>query len=529
MPLALYCRVSSEEQKKNQTIQTQTEFLERFCELHSIPIAERYLDDGQSGTIPLELRPEGARLLQDAKARRFDAVLIYKLDRLGRDPRLILNAVNELEGLGLRIQSATEPFDTATPAGRFLLTILSGVAGLERDTLIERSTEGSNRLARAGAWLGGIVPYGYRVTGRKREARLEVSEDPLLGLDLSEADVIRLIYRLTVDEHRSCLEIAGHLNALGIPPSYAKDGRAVLRGKRQEATAAIWRPGRIRNMLINPTYRGIHRYGQRSARAREIIEREVPAIVDDVTWQRAQEVLREHFLFNRRNARRQYLLRGLIKCGLCGLTYIGCAYPVYKSDRLKSYYTCNGKHGHRGIYGLQGKPCPSKAVNAELLEGQVWRDILGFLNEPGPILDKLLRERQGDTDRTSALVAETDALERSVTRKLSERDLILDLYRRGRIDGADLDRQLDKIASEERELKARLVALRAQVQQVENAERQIASVAELLAQLRERLSNEPTWEERRAVIEALVSSIRVDTVEESGKRRAIATVGYRFT
>src|SRR6202021_3507156 len=126
-----------------------------------------------------------------AAARRgeFDQLLIYKLDRLGRDTRLILNAVAELEKLGVRVRSMTEEFDTGTATGRLMLTLLSGFASHERDVIRERSVAGTFRVAETGAWLGGIVPYGYRKVGEKRDARLVISEDQIPGLAMSEAAV----------------------------------------------------------------------------------------------------------------------------------------------------------------------------------------------------------------------------------------------------------------------------------------------------------------------------------------------------
>ena len=166
-------------------------------------------------------------------------------------------------------------------------------------------------------------PYGFRVEGKHKDARLVIAKDPLAGLGMSEADVIRLIYRLAADERQSCKAIADHLNRLGIPPSYARDGRAVERGKRGQATSGIWYPGRIRNLIVNATYKGVHQYGKRAKRPREIIERQVPAIVDPETWDRAQATLRRNRILSARSTRRQYLLRGLMRCGLCGMTYCG--------------------------------------------------------------------------------------------------------------------------------------------------------------------------------------------------------------
>lgn len=140
-------------------------------------------------------RPEGKRLLDDAKAGKVKLVLIYKLDRLGRTARIILNAVHDLEQYGVQVRSMTEPFDTSTPAGRFLLTILAGAADLDRSTTLERLWHGANRAARCGKWLGGIVPFGYEVA----DDYLAINEKPINGYHMSEADVIRLIYKLLLN------------------------------------------------------------------------------------------------------------------------------------------------------------------------------------------------------------------------------------------------------------------------------------------------------------------------------------------
>jgi site-specific DNA recombinase len=208
MAVAVYMRVSTEEQRERQTIALQRDFAERYCSLHGLTVARMYADDGLTGTVPFDRRPEASQVLRDARLKKFDQVLVYKLDRLGRDTRLILEAVAELEKQGVRVKSMTEEFDTATASGRLMLTMLSGFAAHERDVIRERSMAGTDRVAQTGAWLGGIVPYGYRKEGEKRTARLVVSEDPIPGLGLSEAEVIRTIFRIAGPEpHRSALRL----------------------------------------------------------------------------------------------------------------------------------------------------------------------------------------------------------------------------------------------------------------------------------------------------------------------------------
>src|SRR5918997_687925 len=82
--VALYLRVSSDEQRERESIRTQQEFFEQYCKLYELEVAETYADDGVSGTIPLHERPEGRRLLEDAQAKKFETLLVYRLDRLGR-------------------------------------------------------------------------------------------------------------------------------------------------------------------------------------------------------------------------------------------------------------------------------------------------------------------------------------------------------------------------------------------------------------------------------------------------------------
>ena len=140
--IAVYCRVSSDEQAERGTIDNQVTFAQQYADLHHLDIYDVYKDDGVTGTIPLQDRPEGHRLLQDAADERFGLVIFYKMDRLGRSTRVILNAVEALSQHGVGVQSMSEPFDTATPSGRFMLTMFAGVAELDRANILDRKHVG---------------------------------------------------------------------------------------------------------------------------------------------------------------------------------------------------------------------------------------------------------------------------------------------------------------------------------------------------------------------------------------------------
>ena len=111
--------------------------------------------------------------------------------------------------------------------------------------------------ARGLVGAGGVASQ----VGAKRSARIVLSEEPIPGASLSEAEVIGEVFRMTAVEKKSCWVIAARLNDLGIPCAYARDDRLVLHGKRKQRTSGLWRPGRVRDLIVSKTYMGVHEFG----------------------------------------------------------------------------------------------------------------------------------------------------------------------------------------------------------------------------------------------------------------------------
>ncbi len=523
--IAVYCRVSSEEQREKQSIQMQVSAAEHYVGMQQsggreVAISGWYLDDGISGTIQIAEREQGHRLLEDAQKGQFTRLLVWKLDRLGRHVSIILNLADEFERLGITITSITEPFDTSNSAGRLMVNILASFADFEHDTIIERSIAGTNERARAGQWLGGIVPYGYEVLGAKRDARLLVSEHQLPSVAMTEADVVRLIYRRLAEDKHSCVQIADELNSLGVPPAYVKDNRQIKRGKRKTNTAGIWRPSRIRNLVINPVYKGTHVYGRRSRKSRQTIERSVPAIVTEDLWDEAQRTLHQNLINSPRNCHRQYLLHGLIKCGHCGLTYTGCIY--HGKDR---YYRCNGKTAYRGP--TRGK-CPGKIVKAEPIEDAVWAEIEHLLLTPNEVLLKL-DELDADSGRRHAVLeAEKLTLTRTIADKDNERARVVGLYRKGIITVDDLEGQLATVKAETKAAQARLTHIEQELTNTELRKVQFTTIEDRLGEIRSILDGGLTYQVKRQIVELLVTQVKVTTVGEGTSRHIDAEVTFAF-
>src|SRR5665811_1087787 len=354
---AIYKRVSSDDQAERGTIATQADELRRRVAAEpNVTIVGEYDDDGISGTLPLEDRPAGARLLADARAGLLDEVWFYDFDRLGRDS--IENAIarRSLKRAGVRLVSLQdgEPDD-------FMFDIKSAVAANERRTFLRRTADGMSRAAREGRYCGGIVPFGFRVEGVKQNAHY-VPDRTIVWSDKTAADLVVDIYERLALKVQSCRAIARDFNSLGIPTHYARDGRGI----RGRATQGLWRAGRIRNLVVNPVYRGELQYGRRidqrgektERHGHEIISAAIEGLVFPTLWHAAQDAL----VANQRiakNTGRVYLLRGVMKCGICGLTYGGSA------GTPNNWYRCGGQLSDRGP--VVGR-CPGYSIRDDRIE-----------------------------------------------------------------------------------------------------------------------------------------------------------------
>ena len=242
--VALYARVSTEDQADRGTIQAQLTLLRNLAQAYGWHVVGEYVDDGISGTIPLGDRPDGRRLLEDARSGVFASVVAYRLDRVGRSLRALLDAHDALETAGVTVRSATEPFDTSTAIGKFLFQLLASLAELEKSTITERMTMGRDRVAKDGKWTGGPLPYGLDLD---HESRLVPSARSVDGLGLTEAEVARSIFEHLADGTTTMGE-AQRLNALGVPAHGRYSTGAQVPGP------GAWCPRRIHAIANNPVY-----------------------------------------------------------------------------------------------------------------------------------------------------------------------------------------------------------------------------------------------------------------------------------
>ena len=148
MRIALYARVST----KDQSCELQLRDLRAYCAARGFEPAREYIDVGQSGG--KESRPELNRLMEDARKRKFDAIIVWRFDRFARSTKHLLLALEEFRSLGIQFISYQENIDTSSPLGQALFTIVSAVAQLERDLIRERVTAGIRNARAKGKKFG---------------------------------------------------------------------------------------------------------------------------------------------------------------------------------------------------------------------------------------------------------------------------------------------------------------------------------------------------------------------------------------
>ncbi|MDW7673942.1 MAG: recombinase family protein [Bacillota bacterium] len=501
---AIYCRVSSEEQAERGTIDSQIDYAKKYMDLHSvennITEFEFYLDDGISGTVPLMDRPAAAKMIADATAGKFQYLFVYRLDRLARSVKHVLDTYEILESKKIALKSMTEAFDTGTPTGKFFMTLLASIAALERDTIMERTQLGKERGARQGKWVSGPPPFGYRIG---EDGKLEINEE--------EAETIRLIFKLYLEGY-STFELAKYLNARNIiTPAKSKKTKNNSTGK--------WHAGHVSIILRTTAYMGQYEYLKRSKLKKNTIIVETPIIIDPETFKQVDKKLIDNADAARGSRGRNYLLRGIIYCGNCGRAMVGSSGDS-KSGRV--YYRCTGATNHGS-----GKICDAKMIRAVDVENATWQDIRHFLENPGMVLEMMDKKMKQSQETVKPCHNELAEVESKIAEKQAARSKVISLCARNFISDNEAERELKGLSEEINLLSARRDFLFSKQEEVNKVELETIQAKTLLQAIVNRLDtlNE---EERAVLTRALTKRVDVMTVEEDGKRVSKASFTYIF-
>ena len=489
--VALYTRVSTDEQRdKGFSLAGQMELLRAHASRYGYEVHDEYVDGGYSGT-SLD-RPQFQRLLTDAREKRFELVLVYKIDRFFRNNKALLTIADELEQVGVGIRSITEPFDTSNYIGKFSLSLFGSLAQLERDTLLERSKLGRLRRAREG-YYSGTQPAKFGYQYNKETRKLEINEP--------EAKTVALIFHLYNQPDASCVNVVRRLRALGLKTK---------EGMQFESSA-------VHEILKDVTYTGTwyaNRYskGGKLKPREQWIKVEVPQIIPKELFENTQLLLESRRNHSRRNAKRNYLLQGLVKCGDCGNSLAGTADKQFQVKNgksygpyLKLYYRCTHFVKNRFEKLLS---CRLRYVQAEVLESAVWNEVDRLLAQP-ELIRSLVRQDEALSEKSrNNLEQELSHLEARQHGLLKEEQRVLEAYRQGAIEIEQLKQQIDGIRKEKAAAENRRMELREALQQPNNAGKEVNHAIDFLRKLRVGLGK-CSIDAKRKALELLDASAKV--------------------
>lgn len=258
---AIYARVSSEEQREGQTIDSQIAELERFAASQQWVVVGVYKDEGWSGAVLA--RPELDRLRDDASHGLFDLALLNDVDRLARDVSHLGIIKRDLERHGINLRFRKLPAEQS-PTSNLMVNILGSFAEFERELIADRTRRGRrHKVEVRQQYLGSIAPYGYRYVPKD----LAAGKEGYLEIVPEHAAITRQIYEWVDEEGASARAVVKRLNGLHIRPR--KGGKAwckssVLRILRCETYAGVWHYNKHES-YEPPAGRGSSIDGRRSA------------------------------------------------------------------------------------------------------------------------------------------------------------------------------------------------------------------------------------------------------------------------
>ena len=499
MRVAIYARVSTERQEKQETISSQLEVLRNYAKNENYIIYQEYIDEGYSGEL-LD-RPGLDKLRDDAKRRLFDAVLVHSPDRLSRRYIYLGLVQEELKKYGVNIVFLNRPDSKDTPEDNLLNGVQGLIAEYEKAKILERTRRGKLYKARERHLIvSSVGPYGYKYIPKDKtqEGYYEVVPE--------EASVVKLIFDLFVNRQMSIRGIAKELTQRGVKPRKGKH----------------WRTSSLHRILRNETYTGVTYYNKHisieplKAKMGNIYRRrknttlklrpkeqwisiqlsEHLRIIDRKIFELAQAQLRKNSLLSPRNVKYQYLLRGLLQCGECSSPYIGT--PCH--NRL--FYRCGNRHRTFPF----PKECHAPMRSAPILENIVWSTLCEAIQKPRLIVEQIERLQLSRIKQNKTTEKELERVEAALDNTRNEEDRLLDAYRSGIITLEQLKAQMGKIQEKKNTLsqeRQRLTKITAQIVSTDLLKRSIEDYCEAV---KTRLKN-LTFEKKQQILRLLINKI----------------------
>jgi site-specific DNA recombinase len=420
---AIYVRVSTDEQARTgYSLHDQlASCRSRLISLGMTDIQE-YIDDGYSGEF-LE-RPALDRLRDDLRAKRIQVVIAYDPDRLSRNLTNQLLLSDDIEQSGAQLLFVTGDYD-ASPEGRLFFSMKGAIAAYEKAKIRERTTRGRRSKALSGKVVINNKPYGFNWD----------TENSTYTINEEEAKIVHLIYDLCLNNNWGAPKITAELYARGICNRKGKPFNSVYiyRILKKELYC-----GTAYSLQLSTQKISQYKIKVTNMPKENWIPIPIPSIETIDRWKQVQKVIEQNGKLSKRNTKRDYLLRGILKCGICGMGMV--ASHVAPTGKIHHYYRCVTKSSPQ--YSLNVK-CPNRYIPVDALEESVWEAFVSIASTNAHLID-FLREKHLPSDHSDEIAK----LSKERDNFLQKRSKLLKWYRTNIIDCATAESELQIIDKE---------------------------------------------------------------------------------
>jgi site-specific DNA recombinase len=505
---AIYARVSSARQKKDQTIGSQTAALREHARQlgADLPEEQVFEDEGHSGATLV--RPALEALRDLAAQGCIDVVLCYSPDRLARKFAYQALLIEEFARAGVRVEFVRGPRGD-TPEDQLMVQFQGMFAEYEKAQLMERYRRGKAHRARTGSVnvLSG-APFGYRYLRKTDHAGAAYE------IISHEAALVAEMFSRYADDGASIADLARWLTSQGAP---TRTGRsrwdrsviwAMLRNPAYAGTAVF---GKTMAVAGTPALNRVARLQGRSVpRAVKTVDRPeaewtripVPAIVDQATFERAGQRLEDNKRFASRNSKVPSLLQGLAACSVCGYGYYRTS--TRTTNKKIYYYRCLGSDDYR-YEG--GRVCGNKPVRADYLDTVVWDHITHLLADPALIRAEISK-RLEQARTADPVTRQRKRLELALAKAATAITRMIEAFSEQLITIDELRSRMPDLRARETNLRGQLDALDAQLADQEAYLKLADDLEGFLTQLRASTTGAGV-PERQRVLRLLVKDVLV--------------------
>lgn len=499
--VAIYARVSTTEQaEEGYSIDEQERLLSDWCTNNGYIIHQVYADRGISGK-SIEKRPALKQMLNDARNQLFDIVLVWKTNRLARNILDLLKIVEVFNQNYISFRSFTENHETETSSGKLQFHMMAAIAEFERNTISENVKMGMLARAREGKWNGGqVLGYNLEETaahGNKRKhTKLVINE--------KEAQTVRQIFELYISGN-GYKAIANRIN---------KEGHRGKKGKPFSINT-------IKTILENPVYIGVIRYNVRrnwtDKRRGDINPNPVfqkgehDAIISQVTWEKAQQILKQRSHKPNRVHGGAFPFTGVLRCPKCGAGMVVSRTVNKLKDGTRKtieYYAC-GAWKNKGT-----SVCNSNTIRVDKAEAYIFERLQQLATNEQLIQDIVETVNGKRSNNDEPIKREFATLAKELEQLQRKKERAMEMFEDDLITKVELQQRLNKTNELIDQVELRLQPIKLQIQSLKTHTIDETLIKEVMSNFHKAFKQSITQEQQKHLVTLLIKEITINEERE---------------